>query len=1010
MSDKAEMPKSLVFDLFSQDRGYVNMVKSQDNLTSKNSILIIDKDYVSRSMSEFNRSTGIVANGKEIRIEGKDPYFKITNDYKIESMAYENRLIRMNELFDKEIPGFFMFIDGEKVPDNEILIYPSESYCDIFLPLIDFQDLVKEKKVYFESVYFHNQEYIHYYNPRFKSRTITLEISYEKDTYIDKESFNENKGMVYQNGKLIDPSLYTVALDNNTLTVTFKIDVFGKIEFFYNPSLSYKKYVKYDKTQSLSRLLMNIDKDAYLHIARGGVPKIATQVYINGLRITGYEVEQIGRQHYRIEKEDKIDVDNYSLIIQDYDTKSDENLFILGSDYYLQRMIGIERLNKGYMGENIGMVFDDFKNFNVYEIMCNSGKMYNSELNVKFFKYIRSSDTTVNTKLAQVIDRNPNLMKDFLKKFAKTKIRKYYRTGNQAIDNFTVSTGTYVDEEKQISNYDIFINGNYVGPEAYDKENINGNNLITIDGDRLKPNAINLLEGTETIVNKKNVEFYTKKVPNSDIIRSANTADPNKMSYLLRKEEYGDKFSGIPSDVIILRKVEGNLDLLYASSANIGFQTIDATVIPNEDGIQLYFNEIFDEDIIIYFKNFYYKTSFIFYPSESQALENMAFVSYGPSTEPLPILAKGTPKLFVNNEYYLYGVDYSFVTPENNAKMAASAISFIKATELGSNISFEIEEVSNKIFISKYNVPYYSKYGLLYFSALPFPFSLDYMELYIDGIKVTNDMIQILSDKLIRVKTLKVPFTDIYLATTFKYNYSEIEPYLSFYKEDNFEKILAELFKAVDFTIDDNSDAKYDPDEIYKSFEPDIGVNPGGNQGENKEENPDKEPGDIPNRTSQYVEKYMRWLISDDARSVLDTGTAINNQVLDYFSLYNLGFGEEGKDIIVDTGTRTLVDKDILVNAGLPYSDKKTRLLELINMMKENSVKEKDVISTLDAYEAYSKDKLSNKYLLEGFPLMERSINFENQLPKNIVVSTIDNDKLDFNDVNVENIKTFRFE
>ena len=1018
MANVAQIPKDIIYSLYSKDRGYVNLNKSKDSSSGLYSTIIIDQNYVQRSMKEFNRTSGKVANGREIEVSGVEPYFKITNNYKISELAPNNRMYKMSETLDKEIPGFFMYVDGKKVPDDKIIYYPSDSYTDIFLPLVEWQNLVEPRTVYFESVYFRTSEYIHYYKSNYNSNTISLVCKYSNDRYLDEKTFNPNKGMVFLDGLLMNPNEYTITFENETMTVEFNEFIKGELEFFYNNALTYKKYKEFDNTFSTNRLVIDIDKNAYKDILRGGVPKTTSQVFINGLKILNGEIEQIGRQHYRISKTDAFDINNYQLIIQDFDFIDDEKYMIFGSDYYLQKMIGNNRINNGFNTGKTGTVFDDFKDFNIFEVMCNLGERYNNIKNIDFFDYFRSNENDSNTLLAQVLNKNPWLMKDFMKSFAKINVQKYIKTNDTLPDKFTIGTLTKVNPEIEDFTYEIFIDGKYINPGKYEVETKNKHNLIHIDGDVLKENSYNLLELTETITKKSQSVFFKIDVVNSQIERSANSNDKYKMSYTLKKEVYGSKFSGNINDITVLKRDENSGELLCPYGLNVGYTIVshNKTVTKDENGnevIVFLFDEVFDNDIIIYFKNFFYKTSFLYYIDKTQDLENMSFLTFGTLDKPLPVLANGTPKLYVNDDYFLYGVDYSYSTPENNAKMGGSAITYIRNIKEGDSISFSIENVKNKSFISKYNLEYNSKYGLLYFSQLPFPFSLDYLELYIDSVRVTNDMVQILSDKLIRIIGLPVPFTDISLSTKFNYNWDLIEPYTRFYQKDKFETIIEELFKAVDYTISDEerAEATYNPDEIYESFEDDIGLLPNQEKEGNKDENPKKDEEEKPTRVSQYVERYVKWLISEDARTVVDTGTNVEKRVLDYFSLYNLGFNEVGRDITIDTGSNILTEKkDLVINGGIPYADKQQRMAELMVVLKEKSKKLKQPIASTDALRAYLKDKLSNKYLVEGFPLFEKTPNFENQLPKNVVISTIDSENVDFENLDSLNIKHYGIE
>ena len=1001
-----KLSENLAIALYSLDRGFVSLFKSQDNLTTKTCSIKVDKNYFERSVKEFNKNSGLVSDGNTITILGQNSFFKITNPFIFDDIKYSGKMEKMSNRFEKEKPGFFVYLDGKKIPDNEVIFYPSSNNCDVFLNYNYFLNLETPINVYFEYVYFSDKEYNHYYKKNFNGTKITIETSYEKDNFVDINKFKNYKGMVFVNGLLVDSNEYTLSFENNNLILNFNKTTNGDLEFFYNDSIVYKKEYK-QKIESTTRVLMDIDKGTFYNLIEGPVSKLTIQFFMNGLKVPNEYIEQIGRQHYRIENSNNIDFEKYTIFIQDHGIVDDKYYEIYGSDYYLQKMIGNEKLNKGFKGNKTETVFDDFENFNVYEIMCNKGRMYNYEENSNFFNYMQRTGDDSNTKIAQIINKNPNLIKYILNTFSQRKFERLFKTNSILPESFNVGSFTEVKDDEDLT-YDMFINGKYINTDMFEIEEINGKNSIKINGQVLKPDSINLLEITETTVKKSEKDFHYLKYTNEQLTSNVEGSKYPK-SLIINKNDISNFYSGLTTDIIVLKKVIDDPNYLYPYSNSIGYLNVDIDIRDSNDSIIIDFKNDIDCDIIVYFKNFYYKTAFIFHPNESQDLNNMQFLSLGSAEEPLPIIPRGIPKLFVNDEYYLYGIDYVFTTPENNSKMAGSALTFIRNTPEGSAITFEINTTENEIVISKYDVDYKSKYGLLYFSKLKYPFSLDYLELYIDGIKIMKNNIQILSDKLIRVKDIEVPFTDIYLATTFNCDGEKLENVIKYYKEDNFEKIIEELFKKVDFTIDDNT-SEYEPDQIYESFGTDVGITDNdGTVENNKDPNPVKPPDKIPDRTSQYVTKYIDWLTSSDARTILDSGTYIDEIVKDYFSLYNFGFGDNiDPTIVLDCGSYNLsLPYDINYNTGVDYPSKKEIFRDIIETL-QTDLFEEESISSLDIYDEYVNNPVSNKYFLDGFPYWKNDEIFVISGEEDIL--TLPEEKCDVSSESILNFKKLTIE
>ena len=63
-----------------------------------------------------------------------------------------------------------------------------------------------------------------------------------------------------------------------------------------------------------------------------------------------------------------------------------------------------------------------------------------------------------------------------------------------------------------------------------------------------------------------------------------------------------------------------------------------------------------------------------------------------------------------------------------------------------------------------------NKYGLVYFE-LKYPISTEYMNIYVNGEKLSKHDVDILSDKLVRFKNIYRPITSILITTNLKYNF-----------------------------------------------------------------------------------------------------------------------------------------------------------------------------------------------------------------------------------------------
>lgn len=141
-------------------------------------------------------------------------------------------------------------------------------------------------------------------------------------------------------------------------------------------------------------------------------------------------------------------------------------------------------------------------------------------------------------------------------------------------------------------------------------------------------------------------------------------------------------------------------------------------------------------------------------------------------------------KVFLNGKLLVPNLDYTYMTPEDYSALTSTQIIFRRLITLDDVIEVEVTGVKNKLYAAYDEIPVTNKYGFIFFDKLDIPFSLDYMDLYVNDEKLTDDDIVVYTDRLIRIKK-ELPFKNVVLMSRFKRDITDFEDYIS---AANFER------------------------------------------------------------------------------------------------------------------------------------------------------------------------------------------------------------------------------
>jgi hypothetical protein len=168
-------------------------------------------------------------------------------------------------------------------------------------------------------------------------------------------------------------------------------------------------------------------------------------------------------------------------------------------------------------------------------------------------------------------------------------------------------------------------------------------------------------------------------------------------------------------------------------------------------------------------------------------------------------------KVFVNGEIYIPDVDYFVIDPESNANLTSAVIIFRKRVNVGDVIEVVYTGTKNKFICGYTEIPVSNKYGFIFLSKLEFPFSLDYLDMFIGGRKLTKDDVVVYSDRLIRIKGIELPFQNVSVFTRFNSAYYNFKPYFDEYAQTGC--MFDEYIKAFCATVIYDGDQIIDPNQ-----------------------------------------------------------------------------------------------------------------------------------------------------------------------------------------------------
>lgn len=962
-----------------------NDFKSQLDLFDNNKGILNDGIYVNLS-NFFTKTEKVIVNGVET-VKGIDiPYFKFkTNailDYKdssrvtdtyIDKKNYESiydikairnsdgkitygysdkktlienvynsyPLQRADKLCLYELDSLFIYINGRKIPDNEVFVYTNKSFTDVFVPQSyipgDIYDTNSSIDATFYIDYRQPGSEAVYLRENITGSSIEINLNEQKYAYrIERlpKKISIDQVMVFVNGYL--EKCKSITLKDKIITVEFNKEYKGEdIELYILNDVVYR--YKIPETSMLntngSKIHFYLNDDYYTDVLNGPITKNALSFYYDGKRVDDDRITQTSRfsfeyqigevdsqgnviprkeymeeyvysnsvpdpdkvyyklengEYIRLGKIDKFDDTSgktkyftliateqfdekkIDFIVEDLNYKVyDLGFKTYGDDYYLLNMLGVRRCVDKMKGSASYSIFDDPNYYTSFrEVLSKNGDLFDVSKAIK--KYDKMSYDTrspeIRTKL--LIEERPTLIRRLFEQF-KVPSKRMLVLGNEK--DITISSVTKLTSSDENVYYKVYVNHILLNTIDYTISREGDYDIITINKKVFDPieqdkETGQLLSGrNEVEVFQYDITYRSKTIFKDNINNDFEKLIATDGSYVYRKTYKRSELPFINEDDIYLESnfcaleqvrkswydsTQEEFYYIYPTKDNIGYRLTKYFRVTSITNDEITFEvTLYNDDPMQTAGNFYilikqYNVAeTIMYTNEdnSYMTENdllipvySDYVEYGydeygkrviKSIDPyIPYINDSEPIITNNGKEQIFGKDYTYSNPETNKQLATSYI--ILKAQPNDGDTFVIQFNSNKtnILIVGYDdLDIDNRYGLVYLSELPYPVSPEYMNIFINGEKLSTYDMDILSDKLIRFHHITRPIRSILITTNLIYKNEELEDYISLYKPSDFEKLLEEIFwncdpsKAVDANKP-NIDFVYKVNPYYEEF------------------------------------------------------------------------------------------------------------------------------------------------------------------------------------------------
>jgi hypothetical protein len=691
-------------------------------------------------------------------------------------------------------PTVEMYIDGIKIPDSEVLLTIFDGGLDLYVP----EDYVEGDSCQINLLINKYTGTDRYFNKVESGLSLTKSLMYQN--IHSRIELNEDAFKVFKNGLKLSRGLdYNLVVVDRNIFIDFNdfLEKTDTIEVIGSPYCVYTKEYE-NKEDPLIDFPWDVVENLPISVE-------LLEVYRNGKRIFPQDLKIATARHFvmkEFQKDDKI-----SVRVQ-YNPKAitDENEYIDDILRYFQfknRDDIIDIIVNGDYDSQVPPVPDWIKDIvfppdyiPIHDV--NPGKdglTYEEWLIETIKEYIKNSSQNMRYLMEQfaglddyiyAVDKDRMLRWDTSKELGEFNFIKFDKP------KVVVSIKTKMKKFEPL----VFVNDD----KFYRHEVLHithmGTTYIYVDAD--------LVEDSD-ILRVRVLPVYNK--PQKAYSLEINESNISEFYFRVDKAVFGEIRK--PTDILVMKRKGNGFSYLKFGDSYFIEEDEDTNYI------RIYIGARNIGDVFFIYNNLF---SDYRYHTFNEDLEQRLKLPYdvldSTGTYYIPRMSNYAHILFLNREMMIEGLDYYVVTQTAHDDIVYAKIMFKSIPEPNDQLEIYYYEQEKKQLAVIEEVD--SEYGLIYLKNLPFPFSLEYMELYVSGIKLGAKDIEILGDSLIRIINPNIPrpYRDVVIYTNLQIPMDDIGDFTDVYEENP--------SKWDDYLEEEYIDGPHDLDDMFEDVNPDV--------------------------------------------------------------------------------------------------------------------------------------------------------------------------------------------
>jgi hypothetical protein len=798
----------------------------------------------------------VMTNGDDTRVNTRDTLFHFPTKKKVydENETRERvapRVQTLQERGDDKRRSMMVFVNGVKVPDGRAFVYATQNGTDIFIPAYYFDETGNNDISCIVRDYSNNQ-YCVYYNQNATGRIFT-DIPVKQTV----KHFTNKNVLVWANGLLVPGRKYNVTGNGDTFDITCNDAIASSDIFTLEVAIEMFVSGRFTdhKVSSTGDLYMYVPKESPV-LERTVLSQYMCDLYTNGYRVPAPRIKQVSQRHFYY-LPGNITPDVYTDIVVN-DRTNEEGEFEDFIDAFMQyeKWVDDNEIAEALSGNPSAKIQPAFVRKDTLSFPPANKYLTDDEA-------VRMMSNEQRATL--MIEENGAYLRNLLK-FWRIKEENYTVERNPAIENEGDGVNIILDpSDSDDDNAETRLLEVYVGEKKIPDHDIIKFSRWKSDNIKIPIDRFSKGPGVDKVrLYKYPVKFqgtgyrwfsvtaqpwyktgiwkFVDNIPEVNGVLGEFDIDELRLFKSVTKEgdTDGSLFVDVPGASVYFRIIPKDPDIyrleMRPDTEHGGTMKL-AIMIPDTSNIKP------DELLVIANPRVHFQRTYNLASTGDKFAVTRLILNPVMDGMAFPVITNDyLVKIWRNGRLMLPDLDYIINTPENNTKLTVTPVTFKKKLNGVDVIEVEVTGIKNKWFAYYDTIPETNMYGFIFFDKLEVPFSLDYMDMYIAGRKLTSDDVIVYTDRLIRVKNhIPLPYRDVVLTTRLAVDYALFEPFIATYLSNRnvFDVYIRQFCRDLIFDnipVDDKPPVLPDDDYLDSVFEDEFPEEEGGTVDEDEEE------------------------------------------------------------------------------------------------------------------------------------------------------------------------------